>query len=109
MQKTVITIMIFMILFSLVGCSKTDANQNAESKTEVIINVPEDDTVNGYRNKVQEIAENEALYCANKNSKVFHKQSCSSVNKMKDENKYFAKDKNELLEDGYQPCKSCNP
>ena len=101
--------MIFMLIFCLMSCTKTDANQNAESKTEVVINTPTDDSVNGYRKEKEEIPVGEALYCANKNSKIFHKRECSSVDKMKDDNKYFTNDKNELLKDGFEPCKSCNP
>jgi len=48
-------------------------------------------------------------YCANKNSKIFHKSSCGSVSKMKDENKEFYSDRAELISKGYNPCKSCSP
>ncbi len=109
MRKTVTIILICMLFFSLIGCTKADANQNAETKTEVVINIPQDDTVNGYRNKKEEIPQGKAQYCANKNSKVFHKQNCPSVEKMKEENKLFSNDKNELLEDGFDPCKNCKP
>lgn len=101
--------MIFTLVFSFCSCAKADANQNAQSDTEVTINLPTDDTVNGYRNEKSETPEGEATYCANKGSKVFHRQSCQSVEKMKDQNKYFTNDKDELLKDGYTPCKNCEP
>lgn len=48
-------------------------------------------------------------YCANLNSKVFHKSDCGSVKKMKEENKFYTKDRSMLTEMGYSPCNSCNP
>lgn len=48
-------------------------------------------------------------FCANKNSKVFHISSCGSVKTMKDENKYFSSDRDSLINEGYTPCKRCNP
>lgn len=49
-------------------------------------------------------------YVANKNSKKFHIPSCSSVDEMKPENRwYFTGTRDELIEMGYQPCKRCKP
>lgn len=101
--------MIFTLLFSFCGCAKVDANQNSSSNTKVVINLPDDDTVNGYRNEKEEIPKEKAQYCANKNSKIFHNHNCPSVDKMKSENRYFTNNKDELLKEGYSPCKSCEP
>ncbi len=52
----------------------------------------------------------EADYIANKNSKKFHYPSCESVSDMKEKNKlYFQGTRDELIEQGYEPCKRCNP
>ena len=49
-------------------------------------------------------------YIANKNTKKFHLPSCASVTDMKEENKlYFNGTREELIEQGYVPCKRCNP
>ena len=49
-------------------------------------------------------------YVVNTNTKKFHFPSCSSVNSMKDKNKMnFEGDRNDLISQGYQPCKRCNP
>lgn len=49
-------------------------------------------------------------YVANTNSHVFHYASCSSVNKMKESNKwYFNGSRDELIRQGYTPCQKCNP
>jgi DNA-entry nuclease len=49
-------------------------------------------------------------YIANKNTKKFHYPSCSSVSDMKEKNKlYFDGSRDELIGQGYVPCKRCNP
>lgn len=51
-----------------------------------------------------------ASYIANKNTKKFHYPSCSSVSDMKEKNKlYFDGSREELIGQGYVPCKRCNP
>ena len=85
--------------------------------------MPTDDTVNGYRdpdkavdtNSVIEVTDitttNESyyLYCANKSSKKFHSDGCSSIEKIKEENKYYTNKREKLINEGYIPCKSCKP
>jgi len=49
-------------------------------------------------------------YIANTNSKKFHYPSCGSVDQMSEKNKwYFNGSRDELINQGYQPCKRCNP
>lgn len=51
-----------------------------------------------------------ADYVANINTGKFHYPSCSSVDDMKEENKMlFNGTRDELISDGYVPCKRCNP
>lgn len=51
-----------------------------------------------------------ADYVANTNTGKFHYPSCSSVDDMKEENKMlFDGTRDELISDGYVPCKRCNP
>ncbi len=51
-----------------------------------------------------------ASYVANTNTGKFHYPSCSSVDDMKEENKMlFNGTRDELISDGYVPCKRCNP
>ena len=52
----------------------------------------------------------EASYILNKNSKNFHYPDCSSVSKMKEENKeYYTGTRDELIDEGYSPCGNCDP
>ena len=54
--------------------------------------------------------EHEYSFVLNKNSKRFHKPNCSSVAKMKEENReYYSGDREALIAKGYKPCGSCNP
>jgi DNA-entry nuclease len=51
-----------------------------------------------------------ADYVANTNTGKFHYPSCSSVDDMKEENKMlFNGTRDELISEGYVPCKRCNP
>ncbi len=58
----------------------------------------------------QENEKADASYVLNTSSKKFHRPDCSSVGKMADKNKKeFKGDRNDLISDGYAPCKNCNP
>ncbi len=49
-------------------------------------------------------------YILNTNSKKIHKPTCHSAEKTAEKNKeYTTKTKEELLKEGYTPCKNCNP
>ena len=53
---------------------------------------------------------NSATYILNKNTKKIHLPSCYSVDQMKDSNKkYYTGDIDDLINQGYSPCKNCNP
>lgn len=127
-MKLIKIAILILFMFSLVaGCGKETKNGEVSIAPEVIVNLPSDNTVNGYKNpssidnsdkisasdvKVglqSSEKNNNKNYCGNKNSKVFHDMDCESVKKMKDENKVFASDKKELTNKGYKPCGSCKP
>ena len=49
-------------------------------------------------------------YILNTSSKKFHRSDCGSVAQMSDKNKQESdKSREELIEQGYEPCKNCNP
>ena len=49
-------------------------------------------------------------YILNTNSKKFHLPSCTSVTQMKVANRQeFTGTRDEVIADGYEPCKNCNP
>ena len=52
----------------------------------------------------------EASYVLNTNTHKFHVPTCSSVSQMKDKNKeFFTGNREDVMKQGYQPCKRCNP
>ena len=128
-MKRIISVILIMLL--LCGCAASRNSDNTESHTQVSINLPTDDTVNGYRQesspsampriiaaedvKTGSLAQsaanpnNSAEYIGNSNSRVFHKTSCGSANTMKEENKVFFKNREEAINTGYSPCKRCKP
>jgi len=54
--------------------------------------------------------DHECDYICNKNSRKFHYPDCEAVRKMKESNKlYFKGDRQELIDEGYSPCKICKP
>jgi competence protein ComEC len=49
-------------------------------------------------------------YVLNTNTKKFHYPWCSSVDQMNESNKqYYTGNREELINQGYSPCKNCNP
>ncbi len=49
-------------------------------------------------------------YVVNTNTKKFHRPSCSSVDSMKSKNRWDCEESREqLINQGYQPCKRCKP
>lgn len=52
----------------------------------------------------------EATYILNTNTKKFHRPDCHSLSRMKEENKgTFTGNREELIQQGYEACKNCNP
>jgi hypothetical protein len=48
-------------------------------------------------------------YVASKKSQVFHKSTCSSAKRISPENLVHYKTREDAINDGKRPCKSCNP
>ena len=54
--------------------------------------------------------EEKKQYVLNTNTKKFHIPSCSSVKQMKEKNKLIVtKTRQEIIDDGYDPCGRCHP
>lgn len=59
---------------------------------------------------IQTEAASVSEFVLNTSSKKFHKPSCSSISKIKQENKEVYKgSRDALISQGYDPCKKCNP
>ena len=130
MRKAIIVFFILLTMFLMTSCGENE-NTTQSIADEVIINLPKDNTVNGYRkesfnsnndsmpdiistddvtvgNVDSNTNNNSKDFCGNKNSKVFHKSNCGSVTSMSEHNKYYA-DRSTLISEGYKPCGKCKP
>ena len=76
----------------------TNSNKDTNTKTKV------DKSIKGTAD------EKNCTYVLNTNTKKIHLPGCSSVNTMKDKNKgYTNKTIEQLMKEGYDPCKRCKP
>ena len=90
----------------------TKADKNSTAKTEAKTNGSKKDT--GAETKTSEKSntknEKKQTYVLNVNTGTFHKPDCSSAQRTKEENKKQVKDtRTHMIEQGYSPCKQCNP
>ena len=126
MKRLIVLFALLTIFIS--GCS---AEKVDTKPSPVKINLPTDNTVNGYRisdgenvySSIPDVIDasevgivssvnintTEKSFCGNKNSKVFHISSCGSVTGMKEQNKVYFNSRSEFISNGYKPCSRCNP
>lgn len=94
------------------NCSATDSWQSGE-QTESDRENSEDENPGDENsgNAISDAVTSEQItYVLNTNTKKFHRETCSSVSQIKEEN--FQKvqtSREELEQSGYSPCKNCNP
>lgn len=130
---------VFLMLLCLCGCSPSNYDTTDNTHSQITVNLPTDDTVNGYRQEggsqsmPQTISADEVKpaspeqnssvsngqnssventkteYIGNLNTHIFHKSTCGSVGTMKEENKIIFEGRDDAINGGYTPCKRCNP
>jgi len=73
----------------------------------------DEEAIERYREALTELLKNDSKdieYILNTNTGKFHRPSCSSVEDMKEKNKqFFSGNREEVIKQGYVPCKRCNP
>lgn len=91
------------------GSNKADPNyKNVVSSDEFVIT--SGNTGTSVDRSVPAQTDSGVTYILNKNTKKFHRPTCDSVKDMKEKNKeYSTKTREEIIADGYDPCKRCNP
>lgn len=126
MRKIIALISSVILMIALCGYSYSDGCKNTASgiPNPVVINMPGDKTVNGYRVSVRKnedgtVAQSirksgteedgEVLYFANISSKKFHRPDCGFASKILGKNLYTTESRGELTTDGYAPCGVCKP
>ena len=89
------------------NCSATDSWQSGEQTESDRENAEDENPGNAISDAV---TSEQTTYVLNTNTKKFHRETCSSVSQIKEEN--FQKvqmNREELEQSGYSPCKNCNP
>lgn len=117
MKRIVALLLCFIMVLCCAGCDdKSPETPETEDNTPIVI-IPDystKSTVNGYKqfsNTTETKEDNDISgeYYANKSSKKFHLNSCSYAKSIKKENLYKTESRDELIGNGYEPCKKCNP
>lgn len=115
-KRVLIGLLVFCVLIAFVGCDKSEVEEKISD--EVIIKMPTDNTINGYKKPgvYDGIMENDKpqtsvplLYYANTSSKKFHKNTCRYASSTDNSKLYITEDRSELVLQGYSPCKICEP
>lgn len=70
---------------------------------------PAETTVTTTQQAVVTTSDGSYKYVLNTNTMKIHYADCSSVKKMKDENKAYTNDYDQAIADGYKPCGNCHP
>ena len=89
---------------------------NAQPGVEIDYKSGESHLKDDYESTTETVADMESEhseiqeYILNMNTKKFHRPFCDSVKDMKEKNKKSVRDYREnIMKEGYQPCKRCNP
>ncbi len=110
MKRFSVFILLLLIIITLSACNKSDnTKQKPETDEEIVIKLPSDNTVNGYLKQPSTSDSENAAYKANKNSAKFHKKDCRYALDISEENLITSSNREFLINNGYAPCKSCNP
>ena len=92
-----------------IGLTKNENKDNNKSSNKVA----EEKETQPKETKAKEVEDNkstESKYILNTNSKKIHYPNCHSVKRMSEKNKKNSGlSKSELINQGYDPCKNCNP
>lgn len=107
MKKIIVT---FCVLMLLCGCGKKEKPKPATATaSSIVVTMPQDDTVNGYRQNKSAKAIDGETYYANIDSMKFHKKECTYAKRLMPEKRWITNDREALLKEGYQPCGFCDP
>ena len=84
----------------------TDGNSKLETAETPVTEAPKQTETDNTQNTEKQSTD----YILNTNTKKFHYPHCSSVEQMNEKNKReFSGDRDDIISQGYSPCKRCNP
>lgn len=104
MKREITLLLCLIISASLTGCKNNYSNcENTDSVSYTVISTTAE-TVS------ETAAATQITYIVNTNTGKFHCPDCPSVEQMNENNKRkYVGDRDDLISDGYKPCKRCNP
>ena len=131
LKRFLLIFVAIVFLISIFGCEKgLGKTSGYQNKGEITINEPTYNSLQEYKKpktetgeqdnsaKTEEINGDETqkeseeytgVYIANKKSKIFHKETCPYISKMKEKNIYKTDNIEQLTGAGYVPCSRCKP
>ncbi|MBE6733019.1 MAG: hypothetical protein E7561_03380 [Ruminococcaceae bacterium] len=116
MKKFLLLLVLTGVIICLCSCKENNTEkQNTASDFKIIM--PKDDSVNGYKtgNPLTEQSDNYYKpsssdgYFINTSTKKFHLYECTYAKRGSANGSDTNKSRDQLLNEGYSPCKKCNP
>ncbi len=123
MKKFLLLLVLTGVIICLCSCKENKAEkQNTASDFKIIM--PTDDSVNGYKtgnSLTEQSGDNNSYnnssnqnssadgYFINTSTKKFHLYECTYAKRGSANGSDTNKSRDQLLNDGYSPCKKCNP
>ncbi len=91
-----------------------DSTVSTETQSETLgtsskINAETSENITASSDSVNQNIDGEISFIANSNSMKFHKSTCQYAKKIKDINKVVSNNRDELISQGFVPCKKCCP
>lgn len=114
-MKKLFTLIICICLVLLSSCDVKDTS----SHPDIEVKLPDGTTIDGSNSLPDNIDKNNVsiaepdkivdYYVGSNTTKKFHLKDCEWAKKLKEENRVYFSGYNEFIENGYTPCKTCNP
>lgn len=114
-MKKLLTFLICLCFILLSSCGKA----NTSSHPDIVVNLPDGSVANGQTSLPDSINKDNVTigepdvivdyYVGSSTTKKFHLKDCAWAQKLKEENKVYFSGYNEFIENGFTPCKNCNP
>ena len=114
MKRIVCGLLVFCLLLPALAFAAPSQKLQAIYDSVDTLNVAElgalQDYVNAKIDASSAVNTDETTYVLNKNTKKFHYADCASAKSIKDKNRTtYTGSRDEVIANGYQPCKKCNP
>ena len=114
MKRIICGLLVFCLLLPALAFAAPSQKLQAIYDSVDTLNVEElvalQDYVNAKIDASSAVNTDETTYVLNKNTKKFHYADCAGAKSIKDKNRTtYTGSRAEIIANGYQPCKKCNP